>query len=72
MEDASAATTPNTNATTPTRSQQHNNSTTGGSAAPGALFSLRIVTVDHYMRSPVADLDPFYSEFRGTIVAKVT
>lgn len=36
------------------------------------MFSLRIVTVDHYLNVPLPDLDPCYSQFRGSQVAKVT
>ena len=36
-----------------------------------SMFSLRIVTVDYYLRPPIAGLDPFYSTFRGADVKKV-
>lgn len=35
------------------------------------MFSLRIVTVDHYQGTPVNGLDPQYSTFRGAPVKRV-
>ncbi|XP_059153946.1 uncharacterized protein LOC131939568 isoform X2 [Physella acuta] len=35
------------------------------------MFSLRIVTTSHYQAVPIPDLDPTYSEFRGTAVKRV-
>lgn len=35
------------------------------------MFAVRIVTVDHYMSSPIPGLDPVYSEFRGSEVKHV-
>jgi len=35
------------------------------------MFSLRIVTADYYMSSPIRELDACYSEFRESDVKKV-
>ena len=35
------------------------------------MFSVRIVTADYYLASPVRDLDVCYSEFRASDVKKV-
>lgn len=35
------------------------------------ITSIRIVSVDHYMRYPVTGLDPCFSEFRATEVKQV-
>lgn len=36
------------------------------------ITSIRIVSVDHYMRYPVAGLDPCYSDFRAAEVKQVS
>ncbi|KAG8190208.1 hypothetical protein JTE90_011929 [Oedothorax gibbosus] len=35
------------------------------------MFSLRLLTVDHYMSTPIKDLDCLYSEFRSSEIHKV-
>ncbi|KAG8223007.1 hypothetical protein J437_LFUL000715, partial [Ladona fulva] len=35
------------------------------------MFSVRIITADHYMCQPLPDLDVIYSDFRGTEVKQV-
>lgn len=35
------------------------------------MLDVRIVCADFYMASPVKDLDPIYSKFRGSTVYKV-
>ena len=35
------------------------------------MFSVRLVVADHYMSSPIPELDVRYSEFRGTEVKQV-
>ncbi|XP_033741299.1 uncharacterized protein LOC117328070 [Pecten maximus] len=35
------------------------------------MFSVRIVTTDHYQASPISDLDVLHSDFRGSDVYKV-
>lgn len=35
------------------------------------IFSMRIVSVDHYMNKPIPELDSWYSEFRGSDIKKV-
>lgn len=37
-----------------------------------AIFSLRIVSIDNYMKSPLFGLDTCYSEFRGDEVKQVS
>jgi len=41
------------------------------SQSEGALISVRLVVVDHYMSEPVAGLDPLVSDFRGYNIRKV-
>lgn len=36
------------------------------------IQSLRIVSVDSYMRAPILGLDPCYSEFRGNDIKQVS
>lgn len=36
------------------------------------IFSLRIVSIDNYMRAPVLGLDTCYSEFRAEAVKQVS
>ena len=36
-----------------------------------AMFSMRVVTTDHYLADPIPGLDVTRSEFRGTEVKKV-
>lgn len=36
------------------------------------VFSLRIVSIDNYMRAPVLGLDACYSEFRADAVKQVS
>lgn len=35
------------------------------------ITSIRIVSVDNYMRYPIPNLDPLYSDFRGNEVKQV-
>ena len=35
------------------------------------MFSLRIVSTDHYMSDPVPELDMIYSDFRSCKIYKV-
>lgn len=35
------------------------------------ITSIRIVSVDNYMRYPISGLDPCYSEFRGSEIKQV-
>lgn len=35
------------------------------------ITSIRIVSADHYMRYPIAGLDPSYSEFRASEIRQV-
>lgn len=35
------------------------------------IKSIRIVSVDSYMKFPIAGLDPCYSEFRGNEIKQV-
>lgn len=35
------------------------------------ILSLRIVTLDYYLQVPLPELDPCYSQFRGSPVDKV-
>lgn len=37
-----------------------------------AIFSLRIVSIDSYMKVPLLELDTCYSEFRANEVKQVT
>lgn len=46
-------------------------SSTHSNLADSAVFSQRIVSVDYYTSYPIADLDPFVSEFRGCQVKRV-
>lgn len=41
------------------------------SQSEGALISVRLVLVDHYMSEPVSGLDPLISDFRGYNIRKV-
>jgi len=41
------------------------------SQSEGALISVRLVVVDHYMAEPVSGLDPVISDFRGYNIRKV-
>lgn len=36
------------------------------------ISSFCIVSADHYMTKPIPNLDPLYSEFRGTEIKSVT
>ena len=42
-------------------------------SVPGmaAMFSVRVVSTDHYMAAPVRGLDPCHSTFRQTDVGRV-
>lgn len=35
------------------------------------MFSVRIVTTDHYLAPPLRELDPCYSDFRAAEVKRV-
>lgn len=36
------------------------------------ILSLRIVSVDHYMHSPINGLDPCYADYRGSAINQVS
>lgn len=43
----------------------------GAAATPEPVFSVRIVSLDHYMARPEPGLDVCYSELEGTVVERV-
>lgn len=47
-------------------------SDTTRNVADAAIFSLRIVSIDSYMKVPLLGLDTCYSEFRANEVKQVT